>query len=182
VRSFSNLAFNFHAQGQYPEAEELWLRAAAAFSRARLRYAHSGLERATITGTNSPLLFLAAVLARNGKPALAWQRYEESLARGTWDDLSARLRRPAAEQARQAALTARLDRLDRLLEKAVAAREETPQQKQQRVGLLGQRRSAQEELDTFVAHLEKTNGPAAGQVLDVPRIQAALADDTALLG
>ena len=51
-----------------------------------------------------------AVLARNGKPALAWQRYEESLARGTWDDLSARLRRPAAEQAKQAALTARLDR------------------------------------------------------------------------
>jgi tetratricopeptide (TPR) repeat protein len=179
---YHNLVLNLHAQGNYREVEKLWLRAAASFARARARLAHSGLERATITGENTPLPLLAAVLARNGKPVLAWQRFEESLARGTWDDLSARLRRPPAEQARQVALLARLARLDQLIEKAVAVKGETPPQKQQREDLLGQRRKAQEELDAFVAHLEQTYGPAAGQVLDLSRLQAALADDTALLG
>jgi Tfp pilus assembly protein PilF len=178
----SNVAANLNAQGQYVEAEKVWLRSGDAFAKARTRFTHSGLERATLTGQRSPLPSLAAVLARNGKAAQAWQRYEESLARGTWDDFSARLRRPPAEQARQAALLARLDRLDQLIEKAVATRDETPQQKQQREDLLGQRRKAQEELDAFVAHLEKTYGPAAGQVFDLSRIQAALADDMALLG
>jgi tetratricopeptide (TPR) repeat protein len=182
ARSYSNLARNLHAQGKYAQAETLWLRAADTFAKARPRITHSGLERATVTGERSPLPALAAVLARNGKPALAWQRFEESLARGTWDDLSARLRRPAAGQARQAALVGQLDRLDQLIEKAVAIKDETPQQKQQREDLLGQRRKAQEELDSFVAHLEKTYGPAAGQVFEIPRIQAALADDTALVG
>jgi hypothetical protein len=122
------------------------------------------------------------LLARNGKPAAAWQRYEESLSRGTWDDLSARLRRPPAEQARQIALTARLDRLDQVIEKALSSKDETPEQKEQRQDWLSQRRQVREELDAFVAHLEKTYGPAAGQVFEITRIQAALAADTALVG
>jgi tetratricopeptide (TPR) repeat protein len=182
ARSLSRLAADLHAQGQYAAAERLWLRAAATFAAARTRLAHSGLGRSTITSERSPLPSLAAVLARNGKPAAAWQRFEESLARGTWDDLSARLRRPAAEQAAQAALVARLERLDQLIEKATAVKDETPQQKKQREDLLGQRRKTQEELDAFVAHLEKTYGPAAGQVFDFPLIQAALLDDAALVG
>jgi Tfp pilus assembly protein PilF len=179
---YSWMGFNLHARGRYAEAEEFWSRAAGSEAKARPRLTHSGLERATITTERSPLPRLAAVLARNGKTASAWQRYEESLARGTWDDLSARLRRPPAEQAQQAALAARLDRLDRLIEKVVTIKDETPQQKEQREDLLGQRRKAQDELDAFVAHLEKTYGPAAGQVFDIPRIQASLAADTALIG
>jgi tetratricopeptide (TPR) repeat protein len=181
AQSYDLLANDLHAEGKYSEAEDLWLRAADAFARARPRLAHSGLERATITAERSPLPRLAAVLARNGKPAAAWQRYEESLARGTWDDLSARLRRPAAEQARQTALLARLDRLDQLLAQTMGVTDEAAQQKQ-RAGLLDQRRAAQEELDAFIANVEKTYGPAAGQVFDIPRIQAALADDAALVG
>jgi tetratricopeptide (TPR) repeat protein len=178
----TNLAANLHAQGKYTEAEKLCLRAADAFARARSRLAHSGLERATVTSKISPLPLLAAVLARNGKPEAAWQRFEESLARGTWDDFSARLRRPPAEQAHQAALAARLDRLDRLIERAVAVKDETPEQKEQREDLLSQRQNVQEELDAFIALLEKTYGPAAGQIFDAPHIQAALANDMALVG
>jgi hypothetical protein len=177
----SSLAGSLAAQGKYREAEQLWSRAAEAFARSRSRLAHSGLERAAFT-SGSPLPSLAAVLARNGKPAEAWRRYEESLARGTWDDLSARLHRPPAEQAKQAALSARLERLDQLLEKAVAVKDETAQQKAQREDLLGQRRQAQEELDAFLAHLEKTYGPAAGEVFDIRRIQSVVPDDLALLG
>jgi tetratricopeptide (TPR) repeat protein len=180
--SYRNLGFSLYAQGKFAEAERSWLRSAEAFTTCRPRLARSGLERAAFTTERSPLPALAIVLARNGKPALAWRRYEEAAARGTWDDLSARLRRPAREQARQAALVARLDGLDQLLTRALAVKEETAPQKAQREDLLGQRRAAQEELDAFVARLEKTYGPAAGEVFDIPRIQAALGDDTALVG
>jgi tetratricopeptide (TPR) repeat protein len=180
--AYNNLAKDLRARGRYTEAEGLWLRAADSFTRVRSRLSHSGLERASFTDQFSPLLGLASVLARNGKPAQAWQRYEESLARGTWDDLSARLRRPAADQAKQAALMARLDRLDGLLQKAVTVKEETAEQKQQREDLLGQRRKTEEELDAFVAYLVKTYGAAAGAVFEVPRLQTALGDDTAFVG
>jgi tetratricopeptide (TPR) repeat protein len=182
VNSYNNLAANLNAQGKYTEAEELWLRAARSFATARLHLSPSGLERATLISEHSPLPPLSCVVARNGKPEEAWRRYEESLSRGTWDDLSARLRRPAAERARQAELVTRLQHLDQRLEKALAVKEETPQQKKAREELLSQRRAAQEELDAFVHHLDEAYGPAAGQVFDLPRIQAGLGPDMALVG
>jgi hypothetical protein len=144
--------------------------------------AATGLDRAALTAYSWPLPALAAVLARNGKPEEAWQRYEESLARGTWDDLSARLRRPAAERDRQAELVGRLDRLDRLIEQTLTAGPDAAEQKKRREELLTQRRQAQEELDAFARHLEKTYGPAAGQVFDRATIQQALPADAALVG
>jgi tetratricopeptide (TPR) repeat protein len=180
--SHNNVAVNLYSQGRYKEAEELYVRAARAFQSARLQISASGLGRTTKTSEQSPLPQLACVLARNGKTALAWQRYEESLSRGTWDDLAARLRRPPAERARQAELIARLQRLDQLVEKALTVKEETAAQKKAREELLGQRREAQDELSAFARHLEETYGPAAGQVFDLPRIQAVLKDDMALIG
>jgi tetratricopeptide (TPR) repeat protein len=180
--SYHNVASNLNAQGRYQEAEELYVGAARAFLSARLQISASGLGRTTKTSEQSPLPRLACVLARNGKTEQAWQRYEESLSRGTWDDLAARLRRPPAERARQAELIARLDRLDQRLEQALAVKEDTPQQKKAREQLLGQRRQAQEVLGAFARHLEEAYGPAAGQVFDLPRIQAALDKDMALLG
>ena len=129
VLSYHNVAINLHAQGKYDRAEEFWVVAADRFNKVRLRIAASGLERAAKTAEQSPLPSLAAVLARNGKPEAAWQRFEESLARGTWDDLSARLRRPADEQAKQAQLAARLESLDHMVEKTITAGEPTPEQK-----------------------------------------------------
>jgi tetratricopeptide (TPR) repeat protein len=180
--SYSMVALNLSAQGRYQEAEELYVRAARAFLSARLHISASGLGRTTKTSERSPLPHLVCVLARNGKPEQAWQRYEESLSRGTWDDLAARLRRPPAERARQAELLARLQRLDLLIEQALAVKEETPQQKKAREELLDQRRQAQEDLGAFAHHLEEAYGPAAGQVFDLSRIQAALDRDMALLG
>ena len=61
---------------------------------------------------------LAAVLARLGQPAEAWQSLEEDLGRGLLDELAARqdLRLAPAERARLRELTAELERLDRLVE------------------------------------------------------------------
>jgi CHAT domain-containing protein/tetratricopeptide (TPR) repeat protein len=180
--SYSNVAYTLNAEGQYAEAEDLWRRAAVCFAKARLRFAPSGLERAAKTGEASPLVYLAAVLARNSKPEEAWQRFEEGLARGTWDDLVARLRRTPAEQAKQAQLIARLDRLDKLIARTFTAKEATPEVVRQRKELLGQQRLAQEELAAFAQELEKKYGPAAGQVFDRKTIQACLPPDTALVG
>jgi tetratricopeptide (TPR) repeat protein len=178
---YNNLAFSLNAQGRYKEAEELYVRAAGAFLASRLQISPSGLGRATKTSERSPLLSLAALLARNGKPALAWQRLEQSLGRGTWDDLSARLRRPARELARQTDLGRQLGRLDQLLLQVSAIKEPTEVQKKERDVLLDRRREAQEELTKFQHHLEKTYGPVEGQVFDRTQIQAALAADAALI-
>ena len=59
-----------------------------AFDKARLWVAFAGLDRA-----GSPISIRpapAAVLARLGNPAEAWQRLEEDLARGLLDELAAR--------------------------------------------------------------------------------------------
>lgn len=180
--SYHNLASAQYAQGKYQQAEESWTLAATRFAKARPRLASSGLERSTLTSEWSPLLHLAAVLARQGKGDEAWRRFEESLGRGTWDDLSARLRRSLPEQAKQAQLVATLDRLDQLVEKIVAAKTITPAQEQHRKELLTKRRQTQDELDAFVRQMERCYGPASGQVFDRGQIQAALPDDVALVG
>jgi tetratricopeptide (TPR) repeat protein len=180
--SYNNLATNIYAQGRYAEAESFWTLGSDRFNATRLRLANAGLDRATKTGERSPLPALAAVLARNGKRPEAWRRYEESLARGIWDDLSARLSRPPAEQAKQAELVARLDRLDRLVEKATPSGEPSREQKKRRDDLLTQRRQAQDELDALAHELEVKYGPAAGQVFDRAAIQAGLPADAALIG
>jgi hypothetical protein len=172
------LAANLNAQGSYAEAEKYWLHAAGSFAKARLHVASSGLERAAFTSKSSPLLELAAVLARNGKPDDAWQRFEESLARGTWDDLSARLRRTQAERNKQAQITARIDGLNKLIEGAIVAKP-TPEQTKQRDEWLTQLRQAYDELAAFTQQLEKEYGPVAGQVFPRGQIQAALPADTA---
>jgi tetratricopeptide (TPR) repeat protein len=180
--SYYNLGLDHYAQGRYAEAEKLWRKAAESFAQNRLRFSSSGLERATKSSERSPLPSLAAVLARNGKPEAAWQRYEESLARGTWDDLSARLRRPAAERAEQNQLVSRIEYLSKLLETTSSTPQATEERSKRREGLLTQLRQSQQELATFTRRLEERYGPVAGQVYSRDKIQASLPADAALIG
>jgi tetratricopeptide (TPR) repeat protein len=179
--SYNNIATSLHAQGRYKEAEDFYQRGADAFLASRLHIAASGLGRAAITSERSPLLHLAALLARNDKPAAAWQRLEQSLGRGTGDDLAARLRRPAKELSQQTELLRQLERLDQLLAQHLAIHEPTAEQKKELDALLDRRLKAQEELARFSHELEEKYGPAEGQVFDRKTIQAALQDDTALV-
>ena len=83
---------------------------------ARLAAAFTGLERA---GTRHfTRTALAAVLARLGQPAEAWQRLEEDLGRGLFDELAARKdqRLKPGERASLRELIAELERLDKLVE------------------------------------------------------------------
>jgi tetratricopeptide (TPR) repeat protein len=179
--SYYTVALMVGAQGRYEEAEKLFERGADAFLGLRLQIAGTGLGRAARTSEHSPLLPLAAVLARNSKAAAAWQRLEQSFGRGAWDDLSARLRRPADELARQTELLTRLERIDQALASYRALLTPTPAQEKERDALLDRRREAQDQLTRFTHHLEQTYGPAQGQVFAREQIQAALPRDAALI-
>jgi tetratricopeptide (TPR) repeat protein len=181
AESYNNLAYNLNDQGRYVEAEAYWTKCAVAFARVRRLAAGGGLERAAVTAENSPLTDLTAVLARNGKFEQAWRRFEESLARGIWDDLSARMRRSPADRDRQTALCDQLRRLDELIERASSGKA-ARQRKQERDDLLTRRRQKQDELDAFGAELEKKYGPVAGMIYDLAAIQRALPPDAALIG
>jgi CHAT domain-containing protein/Flp pilus assembly protein TadD len=111
---YKALASNLYAQGRYAEAEALWARAARSFGLARLLVTPTGLERTSFSAKRSPLPYLAAVVARQGKPADAWQWLEEDLARGLLDDLSIRqLRQLTSEEVkREQELVGKLHRLD----------------------------------------------------------------------
>jgi hypothetical protein len=178
---YNNRAGNRNAQGEYALAEEDWTRAAAIFARTRLQVAATGLERATATSEDSPLPNLAAALARNGKPALAWERFEQSIGRGAWDDMSARLRRAPTERSKQHELVAQLNRLDLLIQRTIKP-QDTPELRKQREALLTQRRDLGDELARFTAELEAKYGPVAGQVYERAIIQKVLPADAALVG
>jgi tetratricopeptide (TPR) repeat protein len=175
-----NLAGILHAQGKYREAQEQWLRAVNCLDVARLRVAFSGLERARAEVPARPAL--AAVLARLGQPAEAWQTLEGDLGRGLLDELMARQeqRITPAERARLRELTATWDRLDRMVET-------TPRDlgEAERVKRFDewkhQRELASIALGEFQARLVHDHGALAGQVARLNEIQAALPPDAALI-
>jgi CHAT domain-containing protein/tetratricopeptide (TPR) repeat protein len=183
VLSYGALAFNLDAQGKYTEAQKLWRTASHGFEAARFRFSSAGLERATFADLVSPLPRLSASLARTGQPREAWKFWEASLARGLFDDLAARLTRPLTEQERdrEQALLGQLQLLDKQAAALRELRERTDSASQQLDRLQKQREAVQTELAQFEAELDRTYGPAAGQVYELDRIQTQLPADAALV-
>jgi len=180
AQSYRYLASNLYSQGKYVEARDLWQRAVKSLERARLRIAFTGLERA---GAVEPMRTApAAVLARLGQPAEAWQMLEGDLGRGLLDELASRQDRrlAAAERTRLRDLTAELERLDKLVET-------TPRNLDQAVRakrfaeLKGQHDRASIALGDFQTKLVQEHGALAGQVASLSEIQSALPADAALV-
>ena len=147
---------------------------------ARLQVAFTGLDR---TGTGESVRpALAAVLARLGRPAEAWQSLEEDLGRGLLDELAARQDRrlTPAERARLRELTFGLERLDKLVETTPKNLEQAERARRFEE-LKHQRELASIALGEFQAKLEKDYGPLAGRVATLNEIQAALPADAALV-
>jgi len=180
ARSYNNLALNLNAQGRYAEARDQWLRAVRGMDAARLRVAFTGLERAATD--DSARLALAAVLARLGQQAEAWQRIEEDLGRGLLDELAARQDRRLtdAERTRLRELTTELERLDQLVE-AIHKGVDQADRAKRFEELKRQHELASIALGEFQAKLVQDHGPLAGRVATLNEIQAALAGDTALV-
>jgi tetratricopeptide (TPR) repeat protein len=182
VRITNNLARCLNEQGKYPDARDLWLKAAEGFEASRRATAFSGLGRATSLTDADPLLHLAAVLARLGQPAEAWQRLEEDLGRGLLDELSARVggRLAPAERARLRELTAELEKLDRLVETTPKDIDQAERAKRF-AELRRQRELAGIALGEFQTKLVQEHGALAGQVARLDEIRAALPSDAALV-
>ena len=125
---------------------------------------------------------LAAVLARLGQPAEAWQPLEEDLGRGLLDELAARQDRrlAPAERARLRELTAELERLDKLVETTPKDLDQAERAKRFE-DLKRQRELASIALGEFQTKLVQDHGPLAGQVARLNEIQAALPADAALV-
>ncbi|MGO9470697.1 MAG: tetratricopeptide repeat protein, partial [Isosphaeraceae bacterium] len=179
--SYENLGISLNAQGKYIEAKEQWLQAAKSLDATRLRVAFAGLERAA---RSKPLarLALAALLARLGQPAEAWQPLEEDLGRGLLDELAARqdLRLAPAERARLRDLTSELERLDKLAE-ATPKNLDEAERANRFEELKRQRELASIALGEFQTKLVQKYGALAGKVASVNEIQAALPTDAALV-
>ena len=125
---------------------------------------------------------LAAVLARLGQPAEAWQSLEEDLGRGLLDELAARQDRrlTPAERARLRELTAELERLDKLVEATPKGLDQAERAKRFEE-LKRQRELASIALGEFQTKLVQDHGALAGQVARLNEIQAALPADAALV-
>jgi tetratricopeptide (TPR) repeat protein len=180
ANSYNNVAYNLASQGKYLEARDRWLSAARSLDKARVRFAFSGMER---VGTRrSSRIALAAVQARLGQPAQAWQALEEDLGRGLLDELATRQdqKLPPEERHRLHQLTADLERLDRLVE-ATPRDLKQAERAAQIEDLNHQRQLASIALGEFQTKLVQGHGVRAGEVASLSEIQAALPADAALI-
>ena len=179
-QTFGNLAQNFAARGQYLEARDQWLSAVRSLDKARLRLAFTGMERARERSSARPAL--AAVQARLGRPAEAWQALEEGLGRGLLDELAARQdwRLPHDERTRLRDLTAALERLDKLVESTPKGLDRAERAKRFE-DLKRERELASIALGDFQTKLVRDHQSMAGDVAALNEIQAALPLDAALV-
>ncbi len=131
-------------------------------------------------GARAPAL--AAVLARLGQPAEAWQALEEDLGRGLLDELAARQdqRLAPAERARLRELSAALERLDRLVETAPKDLDQAERAKRFE-DFRRQRELASIALGEFQTKLFQDHKALAGPVATLNEIQSALPTDAALV-
>ncbi|MFI5455263.1 MAG: tetratricopeptide repeat protein [Isosphaerales bacterium] len=178
--SYNSVAANLYGQGKYLEARDQLLRAAKSLDAARLQVAFSGMERGGTREFTLPAL--AAVLARLGQPAEAWQSLEEDLGRGLLDELAARQDRrlAPAQRARVRELTAALEQLDKLVESTPKDLDQAGRAKRFEE-LKCQRELASIALGEFQTKLVQDYGPLAGQIARLNEIEAALPADAALV-
>jgi CHAT domain-containing protein/tetratricopeptide (TPR) repeat protein len=175
---YDDLAANLYAQGRYLEAKDRWAAAVKSHDAARLRVAVS--ERVTALRSLRPAL--AAILARLGQPAEAWQALEENLGHNPVDELAARQDRrlSSTDRARLRESTAELDKLARLVE-AMPAWFDQPVRAGQSADLIRQLESVKSELSEFQNKLDQQHGALAGAIPTLDEIQLALPADAALV-
>jgi CHAT domain-containing protein/Flp pilus assembly protein TadD len=181
ARNYANLAQVLDRLGRADEALDALTAAFDVLERARLRGA-KGLESA-LDSTKGPTPELAVALARVGREREAWGRWERGLARAVLDEV-ARPARPLTpeEKASEADLLSRSQTLDERISR-LASRPRLNADEEQRLEEL--RREASElrrQLLDLQQALEQKYGPLAGKPATLGEVQAALADDTALVG
>jgi tetratricopeptide (TPR) repeat protein len=182
ITSYKLLAAYYQDRGDYAEAEKHWTTAANGFEEARLRVSAEGLERAAFAAEHSPLLALAALLARRGQDALAWEQLEAHCGRGLLDELSVRLSRRLDEEdrRREKALVDKLGQLEKQI--AILTSPGSTAARRAKAEELGkQRDTLQAQWSQWQLDVAAKYGVAALQVYDLSRIQAQIPAQAALL-
>ncbi len=182
--SYKNLAVDLWAQGRFADAEATALTAARSLEAARLRVSFSGLGRTGFASSNSVGSLLALLLARRARSEDAWRYWESDLARGLFDDLTARQRRLLTpdERRQQEALVVHLNRLENQISILAGANALSVDQRRRLDELRNEHLEAQGRLIQLEADMVKKHGVAAGAVYRLDQIQAELPVDAALLG
>ncbi len=180
----TELAASLAARGRYDEAEAMALAAARSYDVARLRVSFAGLDRAEFASDRSPLPLVAALMARRGRDQDAWQHWESGLARGLFDDLSARRleRLTTDERHRRDELVDRVNRLDNLIGALAGAEDRGGDRLKRLVDLKDRRLEWQGRLAQFEAGLVEKYRVAAGAAYPIAEIQARLPAGAALVG
>jgi CHAT domain-containing protein/tetratricopeptide (TPR) repeat protein len=179
ARCAENLAFLEYLQGNYADAVATGTDAAERFETARRPSRQSGQERITRAGKHPPFALPAALLARLGEPAAAWDLLESGLARGFCED-GARALNPA-ELHREGELLSRVQRLEDPLIKRALVPDSDPLFRQEWDALVEKRQAAQSNLDALEMALDQKYGAAVGQPMDLAEIQHRLPADAALV-
>ena len=179
--AYKNLIIDLWIQGKYAELERISAAAAESFEGARRQAGFAGLERTRFAADNSPLpILITAAAARAGKSAEAWRYLETNLARGLLDDLTA-CRRTDEERLREQKLARQVDQFDKQITALLNRPEVTDVARDQVQRLRRQREAAQKDLSEFEATLAKKYSAAAGEIFELPRIQARIPKDAALI-
>ncbi|MBL8799520.1 MAG: tetratricopeptide repeat protein [Planctomycetia bacterium] len=171
ARSGGDLAASYYLLKKFPEAETAGRAAVTAFEEGRRQVSFRGLGRTAYTARHSPRTVLAASLLHNGKPVEAWQQLEANLARGLLDELAVRPYTPEERQREQSLLPQLAQIEGRLTALSGAPRGSADAAlKEART----RRDALQTDLVQLQADLTAKYGVAAGQVYDLPRVQAQL--------
>jgi len=176
------VARNYWVQGRYREAEVVLTEAADVFERGRRRGAGRALDRASPAEVFTPLPWLAVCLARRGAAGAAWQRLEQGLARSLDDELSLQRIRPT-DEARQRVrdLNDKLKDITKWLSARKPASAATDPKRAAAAESQWQRARLEAELLRLRAESALEVSAAAAEPYGLPRIQAQLPEDSALL-
>jgi CHAT domain-containing protein len=177
AQSYSNVAANLNAQGQYAAALQSLETAARSYETARLGVAAAGLQRAAFGAEHSPYPFLAATCCRAGRTAHAWAALEANLARGLLDDMA--LRRdtslPPSERRQRDELLARRTPLEARILALVGRPQRRASEDAELKRLLQQRQELEKSLDALAVAVSRR------EVATLEQLQAALPADAAFL-
>jgi len=183
VAGLNNLGSLLFRMGDYAAAEQHFSESAELYETSRLRLGE-GIERAAFQ--RSPYRALAPARLEAGQTEDAWPAAERSLGRVLADLLLASDSRPLSdsERASQDSLRKALTKLESRVEGLEEADpgELTPEETSEKERARAQLAALQAEWSSFQARLRREYPVTEGQPYPLERIQAALDDDSAIIG
>jgi tetratricopeptide (TPR) repeat protein len=180
--SYHHLGQTLARLGKADDALGALTDAVRVFKLARLRGAR-GLEYGLL-GEQDPSPVLALALARAGRSQEAWERWEQGQARGVLDEVAGRAARPltAGEALSESDLLRRSQAVDESISRLVHQDRLTPQDEKRLADLRREESDTRRQLLDLQQILERKYGPLAGRPVTLDEAQAAIPDDTILVG